>query len=210
MATRKLEYIDQSLMPICIQLSSRSPALPPYRGRRSSEAHHMNLIGQESKCFSDSSVTSEQYDVCKLAYAAGYFDGEGSIGILSQGDGKGLQLRVEIRSCDLDSLRLFKDLFGGSLRSVKWARIPYPVFRWAVNNEDAIEVLRRMAPFLRAKGKEAQLVLDSGWDTLRLGIGRLSECQKEKRTALRLALQDAKKQNRGGSGHPKINGLITE
>jgi hypothetical protein len=165
----------------------------------------MSLIEQESKPPSNSCGTTEQCDVCKLAYAAGYFDGEGSIGILSQGESKGSQLRVEIRSCDLETLRLFKDLFGGSLASQKYGHLPYPVFRWAVNNQDAIKVLGVMAPYLRAKAKEAYLVLDSGWDTLRLGGGRLSDSQREKRTALRLALREAKQQIRRGGGHPRLN-----
>ena len=169
----------------------------------------MELFDQDPYSGSELSSEGKQSDECKLAYASGYFDGEGSIGILSQGAGKGSQLRVEIRSCDLDSLRLFKDLFGGVLSSQKYGRLPYPVFRWAVNNQDAIRVLRMMAPFLRAKAKEANLVLDSGWDTLSLGSGRLSEAQKENRRALREALQETKKQNRRGAGYPRLNQPIS-
>jgi hypothetical protein len=102
-------------------------------------------------------------------------------------------------------LRLFKELFGGVLSSQKYGRIPYPVLRWAVNNQEAIKVLGMMAPFLRAKRKEAQIVLHSGWETLALGSGRLSEDQKEKRSALRVALQEAKKQNRKGTQLPRLN-----
>lgn len=168
----------------------------------------MNSFEQEPYSRSEPSAEAGQSDECKLAYASGYFDGEGSIGILSQGAGKGSQLRVEIRSCDLDSLRLFKELFGGVLSSQKYGRIPYPVFRWAVNNQEAIKVLGMMAPFLRAKEQEAQLVLHSGWDTLALGSGRLSEDQKERRSALRIALQEAKRENRKGTKLPRLNGPI--
>jgi hypothetical protein len=163
----------------------------------------MNLGEQEANPHSDCSAMIEKPDVFKLAYAAGYFDGEGSIGILSQGASRGFQLRVEIRSCDLDSLRLFKELFGGVLSSQEYGRLPYPVFRWAVNNQDAIKVLQVMSPYLRAKAKEAHLVLDSGWETLSLGIGRLSELQKEKRRSLREALQETKKQKSEGNGAPQ-------
>jgi hypothetical protein len=160
----------------------------------SREERHMDLIEQEPHSCLELSAEAGKCDACKLAYAAGYFDGEGSIGILSQGVGKGTQLRVEIRSCDLDTLRLFKDLFGGSLAAQKYGRLPYPVFRWAVNNRDAMRVLGVMLPYLRAKAKEAHLVLHSGWDTLGLGSGRLSDLQKEKRRALREALKETKKQ----------------
>lgn len=165
----------------------------------------MNPTEQEAHSRSMTSDDAEQRDELSLAYASGYFDGEGSVGILSGRAGKGFQLRVEIRSCDLDSLRLFKDLFGGALSSQKWGRLPYPVFRWAVNNQDAIKALRMMAPFLRAKAKEADLVLNSGWDTLPLRSGRLSESQREKRRTLREALQETKKQNRRGAELPRLN-----
>ena len=169
----------------------------------------MDLIEQEPHSCLELSAEAGKGGVCKLAYAAGYFDGEGSIGILSNGASKGSQLRIEIRSCDLDTLRLFKDLFGGSLASQIYGRLPYPVFRWAVNNQDAIKVLRVMSPYLRAKAKEAHLVLDSGWDTLGLGSGRLSDLQKEKRRALREALKETKKQNRTGAGYPRLNQPIS-
>jgi hypothetical protein len=165
----------------------------------------MNSFEKEPSSRSEPSAETGQSYECKLAYASGYFDGEGSIGILSQGAGKGSQLRIEIRSCDIDSLRLFKELFGGVLSSQIYARLPYPVFRWAVNNQEAIKALGIMAPFLKAKGKEAQLVLHSGWDTLTLGRGRLSEDQRGKRSALRIALQEIKRQNRKGTQFPRLN-----
>ena len=159
----------------------------------------MNLTGENAHPNSGLRARSENRDLCELAYAAGYFDGEGTINILSNGEGKGFQLRVEISSCDLDTLRLFKVLFGGSLRSVKWKGLPYLIHRWAINNQDAIRVLGAMVPFLKAKAKEAQLVLDSGWDTLPSGGGRLSESQKRKRAGLKRDLMEVKKQHRRGN-----------
>jgi len=133
---------------------------------------------------------------CKLAYAAGYFDGEGTINVLSC---KGrFQLRVELTSYDLDSLRVFEELFGGEVRSDEFAGVNFQVYRWAKNNKHAIKVLRRLVPFLKSKRKQAELALDSGWDFQSPGGPRLTEIQIEKRAALYRALKEAKAENKRG------------
>ena len=52
------------------------------------------------------------YDLAKLAYASGYFDGEGTINVLKW-RGVPRQIRVELTSYDLDALLVFEELFGG-------------------------------------------------------------------------------------------------
>lgn len=134
---------------------------------------------------------SGHYDQCKLAYAAGYFDGEGTINVLTC---KGrFQIRVELTSYDLDSLMVFVELFGGALRSNEYTAVKFQVYRWAMNNMQAISVLSAMVPFLRAKKRQAELVLDSGWNLQRPG---LTEFQIEMRAALYHALKEAKKENK--------------
>jgi hypothetical protein len=135
-------------------------------------------------------------DECKIAYAAGYFDGEGTINVLSC---KGrFQLRVELTSYDLDSLLVFRELFGGEVRSDEFAGVKFRVYRWAKNNRDAIGVLRSMVPFLKSKKRQAELALDSGWDFQSAGGPRLTEIQIEKRAALYRALKEAKAENKRG------------
>ena len=118
------------------------------------------------------------YDEHKLAYAAGYFDGEGTINVLSCG--RGSQLRVELTSYDLDSLLVFEELFGGKPRSDGWDGVKFQLFRWAKNNREAISVLSAMAPFLRAKKTQAELALGSGWEFQGRGGLRLTDSQRER------------------------------
>jgi hypothetical protein len=137
---------------------------------------------------------SRPYDEIKLAYAAGYFDGEGTVNVLScKGN---FQLRVELTLYDLDSLLVFEELFGGKVRSDEFAAVNFRVYRWAKNNRDAIGVLSAMVPFLRAKKKQAELARDSGWDFQTRGGPRLTEFQIERRAALHRALKEAKKDNK--------------
>ncbi|MGB0064034.1 MAG: hypothetical protein WBP85_06265 [Terracidiphilus sp.] len=133
--------------------------------------------------------------MAKLAYAAGYFDGEGTINVLLC---KGLprQIRVELTSYDLDALLVFQDLFGGKPRWGQFAGVKFQVCRWAKNNSEAISVLSAITPFLRAKKEQALLALDSGWVTQARGRHRLTENQKQKRAALYVALKAAKERQK--------------
>lgn len=151
-------------------------------------------MDQERQPEPSRSAECPQYDLAKLAYAAGYFDGEGSINVLSWSSGR--QLRVDLQSYDLEALSVFGELFGGVIWYDEFAAVQYRVCRWVKRNEEAISFLRAVAPFLRAKKYEAQLVIDSGWETMGIGQGRLTESQKGKRAALYCALKDAKKRNK--------------
>jgi len=137
------------------------------------------------------SAQRQPYDLAKLAYAAGYFDGEGTINVLKSG-GIPRQIRMELTSYDLDALLVFEELFGGKPAWREFKKVKFQVCRWAKNSSDAIGVLSVLAPLLRAKKEQAQLVLDSGWDTQLIGRRLLTEDQKQKRAALYLALKAAK------------------
>jgi hypothetical protein len=134
------------------------------------------------------------HDERKLAYAAGYFDGEGTINVLScKGN---FQLRVQLTSYDLESLSVFEELFGGKVRSDEFAGVNFRVYRWAKNNRHAMSVLSAMVPFLRAKKEQAELALDSGWDFQTRGGPRLTEIQIGKRASLHRALKEVKRNNK--------------
>jgi hypothetical protein len=134
----------------------------------------MRTIEQENDPGLLCNTQSQPYDLGKLAYAAGYFDGEGTINVLSCG--RGSQLRVELTSYDIDALLVFEELFGGKLRWREYKGVKFQLCRWAKNNREAISVLNAMAPFLRAKKEQAQLVLDSEWNTQALGHPLRSLC----------------------------------
>jgi hypothetical protein len=133
----------------------------------------------------------QPYDEQKLAYAAGYFDAEGSISVLRSG--KHLQIRIAMETGDLDSQRVFEELFGVApyLRNNR-SKTGLPLFRWALNAKAAVDALNAILPFMRAKKAQAELVLGSGWDFSEARGRRASNAEKEKREMLKAALECAR------------------
>jgi hypothetical protein len=127
-------------------------------------------------------------EVQKLAYAAGYFDAEGSISVLRTK--KYLQLRIAMETGDLESQLVFAEIFGVApyLRN-KRSRTGLPLYRWALNARPAMDALNAIAPFMRAKKLQAEKVLSSGWDFSETRGRRIPESQIEKRKALKAGLE---------------------
>lgn len=103
-------------------------------------------------------MTKEQ----RLYYAAGYFDGEGCIAFLKNRNGRSY-LRMAVVSGDLDSIRVFVELFGGQISSEKrthpkTGKASY-YFAWRKNGTQAIETLKAILPYLLAKKRQAALAV---------------------------------------------------
>jgi len=128
-------------------------------------------------------------DSTDVAYASGYFDGEGTITTC------GAMLRIQVLSADYWCIKVFSDLFGGNLAEIKPRPSIYApglrVFRWIKTGQSVVEVLRAMRPYLRCKGAEADIVLNSG---IAFGTpgARVSEEQRNIRKAVRLQLKALK------------------
>jgi hypothetical protein len=152
----------------------------------------MSLIGRFAHPISDTPTSGQLYDERKLAYAAGYFDGEGSISVLRVGK-KYLQIRIAMETGDLSSQRVFEELFGVApyLRN-KRSRAGLPLYRWALNAKPAVDALNAIVPFMRAKKQQAELILSSKWDFSETRGHRMSESEREKREALKTALERAR------------------
>ena len=94
----------------------------------------------------------------ELAYLAGVFDGEGSFGIWSKGEGKSKQLRENVDMSDGDIIMRFLTFFKAG---VIYARVPQDpkhklMYSWRVNHkETAVNILRRMLPYL-SKRRQAK------------------------------------------------------
>lgn len=93
---------------------------------------------------------------CLVAWAAGLFDGEGTILINEHG------IRVCLHMTDLDILETMKSNFGGSLIPCKKAKDHYKdSWKWYLsNNKDTCDFLKIILPFLhsRRKDKAAQAI----------------------------------------------------
>ena len=87
----------------------------------------------------------------ELAYLAGVFDGEGSFGIWSKGDGKNKQLRVCVEMSDGDIVLRFLTFFKTGAIYSRQPKDPKHklMYSWRVTHkETAIDILRRMLPYL--------------------------------------------------------------
>lgn len=96
----------------------------------------------------------------ELAYLAGFFDGEGYVGISTDYPkwAKGnsyLRLRVNITQKDKKILEMIKDIYGGTLHKGKDG-----VHKWYVDGQKAISFLKDVLPFLILKKEQTKLAIE--------------------------------------------------
>ena len=93
----------------------------------------------------------------ELAYLAGVFDGEGSFGIWSRGKEKSPGFRASVEMTDADVIMKFLIYFQvGQILFIKPREEHYkPIYRWKVDLEKAVEVVRKMLPYL-SKRRQTQ------------------------------------------------------
>jgi hypothetical protein len=98
-----------------------------------------------------------------LPYFAGFFDGEGSIGVYTNGNKhRGRTLRVSItQNVGPEATELLKESrrrWGGALTLMNrtYAR---PAWIWQVSASNGVRALRDMRPYLRLKAAQADIAL---------------------------------------------------
>ncbi len=98
----------------------------------------------------------------QLAWAAGFFDGEGCVAVCKQAhsQSKRPQYQLQISICQKDNTPLvhFVVLFGGTLYSYKSKGVEY--WRWCMSNNHAVRCLELIAPFLILKGERARIGIE--------------------------------------------------
>ena len=107
----------------------------------------------------------DEIDPNKLAWMAGFFDGEGSVCILrTKATGTrrtpAYDLRISIGNTSEDALETFAQNFGAKIHTVRKQASTKQQYRWHVCGERAAMVLRALLPFLRVKHKQALLGLE--------------------------------------------------
>jgi hypothetical protein len=103
-----------------------------------------------------------------LAWAAGFFDGEGCVMVEVSKEkrckhGYRTSLHANVTQTSLPCLHLFLERFGGSIQSTenrtpngrRWA----VQHRWLVRNENAIEFLKAILPYLVVKKTQVETAL---------------------------------------------------
>lgn len=105
---------------------------------------------------------SEQLDVATLAWCAGFFDGEGSIGIARRLGGRSHVLRVSMAQSVERPITLFRESFGGWAYSHEGKRTPNqrPYWFWYAEARAAAAMLRAIRPHLIVKADQSDIALE--------------------------------------------------
>jgi len=103
-----------------------------------------------------------------LSYLAGIIDGEGCIRInkYKYKYKRGNKIKVayagtlQVEMCAKEVLKVFSDTFGGNITSRKKKDTKPILYCWRVGNQKCKNVLKLLYPYLRAKKKQAKLVIE--------------------------------------------------
>ncbi len=96
----------------------------------------------------------------KIAYMAGFFDGEGCIRIKQNSQrGNSYSVIAHVTNTNLGILQQFQDLFGGQIRKQEKG-VNKTVYNYYITSAEAIDFLRTLSPFLREKLAQANLAFD--------------------------------------------------
>jgi hypothetical protein len=90
-----------------------------------------------------------------IAYAAGFFDGEGHISIRKHTRDASLNFRVSASQNDPQPLYWLQTLFGGNIYRQHSRKKSY-AYVWVVSGEQAYKFLEAVLPFLMVKDAEAK------------------------------------------------------
>lgn len=101
----------------------------------------------------------------EVAWAAGFFDGEGYIVIQERSHLKyiGFYLRIGINHVAIEPLLEMKRLFGGSIEKQNPEKVVgnrKPRHRWTANTQNAADILKQLMPYLKNKNKVAEVALE--------------------------------------------------
>jgi hypothetical protein len=89
------------------------------------------------------------------AWAAGFFEGEGTIGLTSAGGGRSHRLSVEVSQIDREPLDALMAAYGGRIYRFEGGDRQRAYFRWALATRQAVAFLERIEPHvIRASVRE--------------------------------------------------------
>jgi hypothetical protein len=112
--------------------------------------------------------------VLDISYVAGFFDGEGSVGIYKNGQGQGRTLRVQIvQNCCIpvdNMLREWAEEWGASMTVMVNKSRKSQAWNWQISGEKAVIFLQAIRPHLHLKKDQVDLAID--WYVTRPKIQR--------------------------------------
>lgn len=124
------------------------------------------------------------------AYFAGFFDGEGYIGLLKRQRGKYTEYFVQLSIGQNDGAVMdwIKENFGGNVYLVKRDGS----FYWTSSNRKALAILKRILPYLKYKKPQAELAIDF-FEGREKRAQTISPKEKARREDIYLKLKASKK-----------------
>ena len=127
-------------------------------------------------------------------WAAGFFDGEGSINIVrqkQQATGKAYHaLIVGVSQVDPRPLLYLQEMYGGNLRIRKSRQDKWrDAWIWTCRSQQAEDFLRSVLPYLKVKDAEARIALEFRSIKFKRGNGGGNELLVEQREILKKRLE---------------------
>lgn len=99
-----------------------------------------------------------------LSYVAGFFDGEGSIGIYKNGSGNYFlrtQMTQNINPVVTEVFTELHERWGGNLSLMRHDRYQRgTAYNWQLNGKRAADFLREVLPLLRLKREQAEVAIN--------------------------------------------------
>lgn len=116
----------------------------------------------------------------ELAWAAGFFDGEGCIQIsVTRKNGIPIYhgLSVRLANVDLPSVQRFCSIMSRGSINVRTRPFQKTIYTWALGGKSVIQILCLLMPYLRAKRPEARVVFK--FSELRSSVKRVGTILRE-------------------------------
>ena len=137
-----------------------------------------------------------------LAWAAGFFDGEGCVLVIPLSNGKFHSLFTSVTQQDPTALHLLKQRFGGNVTPDKTAtsnsferkRGATLVWRWKASSVEAHKFLRLIEPYCIVKGEQVRVALEFPCVGVKfVARNPIPEEVRKKREQIMLTLRDIRK-----------------
>ena len=125
-------------------------------------------------------------DTEELAYAAGLFDGEGSISLVRQNNNRSHSPQVAVASADYEVVLWFQKRFGGSIVTKQPRKPNHSVsYDWRLTDRRALSFLKLIRPFLVIERKIRRIdLLLNDYIACTPRNGRYTEEMAERKQAL--------------------------
>ncbi len=96
----------------------------------------------------------------ELAWAAGFIDGEGCIGIWKRKDRPSYRFHIQVENTDFRPLNKLCSMFGGSVWTSKRVKKFKTLYGWKIEGQKAAQVLNLVFPYLIVKKEQAEVAIE--------------------------------------------------